>query len=283
MRKYLSVLLAASVSLVTSAAMADNNKDASDLANYFSKKFPGVSKDALVNGAYALDESLYSQWENIEEFPPYEDFVAMGEEIYNKPFKNGKGFASCFGNDPSAVKVKYPHWDSKTEKVVTLEGDINKCLKDNGEKPMKWSKGNIAYVSAYLAMQARGQKINVVVPDDPKAQAAYEDGKQFFYAKRGQLNLSCGDCHVGNAGMYVRADLLSPAVGHATHFPVYRQKWSANPKNDGLGTLHRRYGGCNKQVRAKPFGSQSDEYRNLEFFHTSMSNGLELNGPGYRK
>ena len=50
-----------------------------------------------------------------------------------------------------------------------------------------------------------------------------------------------------------------------------------------MGTLHRRYGGCNKQVRAKPFKAQSDEYKALEYFHTYMSNGLELNGPSQRK
>lgn len=284
MRKTLSMLLAAAVSVTGTTVFADNNKDAGDLANYFVSKFPGVTTDALVNGAYALDESLYSQWENIEEFPPYEDFVALGEEFYNKPFANGKSFASCFGDDVSAIRVKYPHWDSETQKVVTLEGDINKCLTDNGEKPLKLKKGMMAYVSGYIALEGRGQKINVVVPDDPKAQEAYEQGKQFFYAKRGQLNLSCADCHVYQAGMYVRADLLSPVVGHTTHFPVFRQKWSvADSNGDGFGTMHRRYGGCNKQVRAKPFKAQGDEYRNLEFFHASMSNGLEVNGPGYRK
>jgi sulfur-oxidizing protein SoxA len=41
--------------------------------------------------------------------------------------------------------------------------------------------------------------------------------------------------------------------------------------------------GCNKQVRFKPYKPQSEEYRNLEYFHTYMSNGLELNGPGARK
>ncbi|MGD2117597.1 MAG: sulfur oxidation c-type cytochrome SoxA [Chromatiales bacterium] len=283
MRKYISALLAASVTIATGSVMADNNADAKSLSDYFVKKFPGVATSDLINGSYALDESLKSQWENIEEFPPYEDFVSQGEEIWNKKFANGKSFASCFGSDPSKVRVKYPHWDSASSKVVTLEGDINKCLTDNGEKPMKWGKGPIAYLSSYLGYKARGQKINVVVPNDPKAKAAYEDGKQFFYAKRGQLNLSCADCHVYYAGSFVRADLLSPATGHVTHFPVYRQKWSANPKNDGLGTLHRRYGGCNKQVRAKPFKAQGDEYRNLEFFHASMSNGLEINAPGYRK
>ncbi len=59
--------------------------------------------------------------------------------------------------------------------------------------------------------------------------------------------------------MLIRADKLSPALGHVSHFPVFRSKGGE------LGTLHRRYGGCNKQVRAKPFPAQSDEYRALEY------------------
>lgn len=284
MRKYLSMLLAASFTIGSGSAVAEKNSDQSDLENYFSKRFPGISAESMKNGAYALDESLYMQWENIEEFPPYEDFVAKGEELYNKPFANGKSFASCFGDDVSAIRVKYPYWDTEQSTVVTLEGDINKCLKDNGEKTYKWKTGNMAYVSGYIAFEGRGKKVNVVVPDDPKAQAAYEAGKKFFYTKRGQLNLSCADCHVYQAGMYVRSEILSPVIGHTTHFPVFRRKWQLASKNeDGLGTLHRRYGGCNKQVRARPFKPQGEEYRNLEFFHASMSNGLELNGPGYRK
>ena len=49
-----------------------------------------------------------------------------------------------------------------------------------------------------------------------------------------------------------------------------------------MGTTHRRYGGCNAQVRAKAYPAQSEEYRALEYFHTYMSNGLVLNGPGAR-
>jgi sulfur-oxidizing protein SoxA len=104
MRKYISVLLAAGVSFGATAVIAGNtsnvnNDDAKALADYFVKKFPGVKTESLVNGAYALDESLYSQFENIEEFPPYEDFVAKGEAFYNTAFKNGKSFADCFGDD----------------------------------------------------------------------------------------------------------------------------------------------------------------------------------------
>jgi len=210
--------------------------------------------------------------------------MEMGEEEWNKAFANGAGYASCFGEDVSAIRGFYPHWDSKREQVVTLEGEINRCRKDNGEKPLKWKVGTLAYLSAYIAYEGRGQKVDVVIPDDPKAVAAYEEGKRFYYAKRGQLNLACADCHVYQAGQHIRADLLSPSLGHTTGFPVFRAKWSGKSKSgDGMGTLHRRLGGCNKQVRAKPFKPQSEEYRNLEYFLSYMGNGMEWNGPSYRK
>ena len=48
-------------------------------------------------------------------------------------------------------------------------------------------------------------------------------------------------------------------------------------------SLHQRFFGCVRDVRAKPFELQSVEYRNLEFFLSYMSNGLTINGPGARK
>jgi sulfur-oxidizing protein SoxA len=36
-------------------------------------------------------------------------------------------------------------------------------------------------------------------------------------------------------------------------------------------------------VRAKPYKPQGEEYSDLEYFESYMSNGLELNGPGARK
>ncbi|MCK5647733.1 MAG: sulfur oxidation c-type cytochrome SoxA, partial [Gammaproteobacteria bacterium] len=171
-----------------------------------------------------------------------------------------------------------PHWDKKQAKVMTLALAINQCREANGEKPLKYKKGSINNILSYLSFESRGNKTQVVIPEgDAGAMAAFEDGKKFFYTRRGQLNFSCAACHVQNAGNQIRSEILSPALGQTTHFPVYRSKWGT------VGTLHRRFTGCNKQVRAKPFKAQGEEYRNLEYFLTYMSNGLELNGPGARK
>ena len=50
-----------------------------------------------------------------------------------------------------------------------------------------------------------------------------------------------------------------------------------------MGTLHRRFTARNTQVRAQPFLVQGEEYRNLEYFLTHMSNGIDINGPSARK
>ena len=278
MRRLLSATLVIGLlGAFTAPVYATPQEDLENFRSYFYKRFPNTPKDDFSNGVYSIDAASREQWEEIEEFPPYELNIEKGKTLFNTPFKNGKTYASCFQNGGMGVAHMYPFFDTKSGRVITLELAINECRKANGEEPLKWAKGPIADISAYMNYTSRGETINIVVPNDARAMEAYERGKQHFYAKRGQMNMSCADCHVHNSGNKIRADILSPALGHATHFPVYRSKWG------GLGTMHRRYGGCNKQVRAKPYKAQSDEYRALEYFHTFMSNGLEANGPGARK
>ena len=274
------LLITAAVSVLGATPLVSQASPEADLKafqKFFLDRFPGVPLEEFANGVYAIDAASREQWEAIEEFPPYEIAVSEGEEIFNTPFKNGKTFASCFRNGGIGVKGDYPYFDTEKGQVETLESAINECLTKNGEKPLKYGKGKIASISAYMAFTTRGQKIDIKIPHDQRALDAYEDGKHFFYARRGQLNMACSHCHVDNSGNKIRADMLSPALGHPSHFPVYRSKWG------GLGTIEHRFAGCNKQVRALPFKEQSTQYRNLEYFLTYMSNGIPWNGPGARK
>jgi sulfur-oxidizing protein SoxA len=259
-------------------AQATPQEDLAELRAYFKNRFPNTPFKDYINGVYSIDPASREEWEEIEEFPPYELSISNGKELFDTPFANGKSYADCFVNGGIGIAERYPFFDSNSGQVITLESAINACREANGEEPLKWEKGPIADISAYMHYTSRGNIINIQVPsDNPAALAAYERGKNHFYAKRGQLNMSCADCHVYNSGNKIRADILSPEIGHTTHFPVYRSSWGE------LGTLHRRYGGCNKQVRAKPYPAQGEEYRALEYFDTYMSNGLEINGPGARK
>jgi sulfur-oxidizing protein SoxA len=263
---------------VAAASVAGPEEDRQAFRKFYENRFPQVQPFGdFQNGVYSILPEARQQWESIEEFPPYELSIERGEQIYNKTFANGKSMKDCFGED-GAVREKYPHWDKSRGMVVTMELAINECLEANGEKPLKYKKGAIADVSSYMSYNSRGQVLNVEIPsDDPRALAAYEMGKEQFYTKRGQLNFACADCHMYTAGMLYRADTTSPALGHATSWPVFRSKWQE------MGTLHRRFAGCHTNIRANPYKAQGEEYRNLEYFVSYMSNGLEFNGPAARK
>ena len=265
--------------LVTAlSVLASPEKDFDKFVNHFKERFPNTPYEDYKNGVYSIDASAREQWEAMEEFPPYELNVDRGEELFNQAFKNGNTYGSCFENDGIGIRQDYPYFDTDRNKVVTLEGALNDCRVKNGEKPLSYFKGKeLAHVSAYMAYTSRGNKFNVQIPNTSEALNAYEKGKKLYFTKKGQLNFSCADCHVYQTGTKLRADIPSPAIGHPTHFPVYRS---------GMGrlvTLHERFAGCLNRIRAKSFKGGSDELNNLEFFTTFMSNGLEVNGPGSRK
>jgi sulfur-oxidizing protein SoxA len=272
------ILVAMSVTLATPQVLAGATpeEDRKEAVEYFKQMFPDVPLTEFVNGQYALNEDRRSQWQSLQDFPPYEFAVADGQEMFETPFANGKTYASCFENDGIGIRQNYPRFDENKKEVITLELAINQCREVNGEKPLKYKKGDIASISAYMASTSKGKQFDIKVPDNPEALAAYEDGKEFYYSRRGQLNFSCAGCHVQNPGKWIRADLLSPALGQPSNFPVHRSKWGE------LGTLHRRFAGCNANVRAEPLAAQSEEYRNLEYFLTYMSNGLSVVGPSTR-
>ncbi|GAA0784318.1 sulfur oxidation c-type cytochrome SoxA [Marinobacterium sediminicola] len=278
----LSLMLVSQVMLAaetgTQLQRVDPEADRLALQQYYLKRFPHVPMDEYVNGIYAVDADSRKQWDALMAFPPYEFDLEEGEALFNTPFANGKGYGDCFENGGIGIRHQYPYWNREEGTVKTLEQEINECRVENGEAPLPWKRGDIAKISAYMAFTSRGKRFAIQIPeDDPRALQAYLDGKKFFYSKRGQLNLSCANCHLQGSRILIRADLPGPALGHPTHFPVFRSKWGE------IGTLHRRYEGCHRDTRSVPLPPQSDAFRKLEYFQTYMSNGLPVNGPGARK
>jgi sulfur-oxidizing protein SoxA len=250
--------------------------DAKAFRDYFVSKFPKVKLEDFVNGPYSMNEDMRRQWEEKEQFPPYEFALEAGREMFSKPFGNGKTYADCFPNGGIGIRQNYPYFDAKEGKVVTLELALNRCREVNGEAPYSYLKDEMASLTAYMAFTSRGKPFDIKIPDDPRALAAYENGKRYFYTRRGQLNFSCAGCHVQAPGERLRAEILAPALGILNALPIYRSEWS------GMGTTSRRFITCNSQTRAVPLEPQSDEYRNLEYYLSYMSNGLPISGPGAR-
>ncbi len=263
--------------LVAAPTVAGPNEDLAAFQAFYQKRFPKLDLQVHKDGVYALDAAKREQWLEMEEFPAYEIAVDDGAELYAESFPSGKSYADCLGKDAPAIKQDYPRFDAEKGAVETLEQVLNSCRVDNGLAALDYLGEDMAAITAFIAMESRGLKTNVVVPDDERAMAAYEAGKKFYYERRGQLNFACSSCHLEHVGRMLRAERLSAAIGHTTHWPVYRGKW------ERVGSLHERFRECNVQVRAEPFAAQSETYRNLEYFLTFMSNGMELNGPASRK
>jgi sulfur-oxidizing protein SoxA len=271
-------MLCIGLALLQAPASAEPEEDRRAFVAFFQSRFPAVEFAEFANGIYAIDADARQQWLDIEEFPPYEFTIEQGEALWAERLANGSAYADCFPGPIDEVRPAYPKFDSGRGQVVTLEVAINDCREANGIAPLAYDSSDLIAMTAYLAYVARGRAIEVEVPgDDPRALEAFEAGKRFYYTKRGQLNFACYDCHVVSVGQYVRADRLSASLGHPTHFPVYRSKLG------GMISLQQRFHGCIRDVRARPFPLQSPEYRNLEYFLSYMSNGLEINGPGARK
>ncbi|MBU6498644.1 MAG: sulfur oxidation c-type cytochrome SoxA, partial [Rhodospirillales bacterium] len=174
------------------------------------------------------------------------------------------------------IRQDYPYFDTKSGRVVTLDMAINECRTANGEKPLKTLTGPMAALAAYMAYTSRGKPFDIKIPNDPRALAAYENGKETFYTRRGQLNFSCASCHVQSAGQRMRGDILAPAMGILAAFPIYRSDWGS------MGTVERRFTTCFAQVRAVALAPDDTTYRNLEYFLSYMSNGVPITGPGTR-
>jgi L-cysteine S-thiosulfotransferase len=261
---------------VVAADKVDPVADARAFQNFFFQKFPDVKHEDFVNGPYSMNEDMKRQWQEKEEFPPYEFALDAGKEMFATPFKNGKTYADCFPNGGVGIRQNYPYFDEKEGKVVTLELALNRCREANGEAPYSYVKDEMASLTAYMAFTSRGKPMDIKIPDDPRALAAFENGKRYFYTRRGQMNFSCASCHVQSPGERIRAEILAPALGILNAMPIYRSEWS------GMGTTTRRFVTCNSQTRAVPLEPQADEYRDVEYFLSYVANGLPISGPGAR-
>jgi len=256
-------------------SQVDPVADREVLRDFYASKFADVPLEAHKDGIYAIDSGAREQWQELEEFPLYEIAVDEGVELFAMAFSNGASYADCFGD--GAVKQNYPYFDEANAIVVTLETDINRCRSDHDEVPLEYAGSEMAALVSHMAYQSRGGIVAVATPTSAAALTAYENGKRFYLSRRGQLNFACSHCHVQIVGNLLRADRLSASIGHVTHWPVYRLRWQET------GVLHKRFQECNSQVGAEPFAMQSEAYRDLEYFLSYLSNGLELNGPATRR
>jgi sulfur-oxidizing protein SoxA len=203
-------------------------------------------------------------------------FVEQGVEIWNAvDGGEGKSCASCHGapEEMAGVKAVYPKWNEAAGEVRTLQMQVNDCRETRmGAEPWKTDKGGSIPMEALLASVSRGMPVNVAI--DGPAQATWEKGKEIYYTRYGQLELSCANCHEDNYGNMIRADHLSQ--GQINGFPTYRLK------NAKLNGTHSRFKGCVRDTRAETFSPGGPEFVALELYVASRGNGLSVEGPSVR-
>jgi sulfur-oxidizing protein SoxA len=203
-------------------------------------------------------------------------FVEQAEEVFNTADgSEGHSCASCHESAEAMAGVKpvYPKWNEAAGEVRTIEQQINGCRTERmGAEEWKYDGGDMTNMVALLTKVSRGMPVNVAI-DGPAAET-WEKGKEIYYTRFGQLELSCANCHEDNYGYMIRADHLSQ--GQINGFPTYRLK------NTKLNAVHSRFKGCIRDTRAHTFSPGSPEFVALELYVASRGNGLSVEGPSVR-
>lgn len=204
-------------------------------------------------------------------------WVAEGEALWDRV--DGTAARSCAGchGDAAAsmrgVAARHPVFDPPTERPVGLEGRINACRgKHQGADALAWESQELLALSAFVAHQSRGMP--VAAEDDARLAPFRENGRRLFEERRGQLNLSCAQCHDANAGERLAGTVIPQ--GHPTGYPLYRLEWQ------GLGSLQRRLRNCMAGVRSEPYAYGSAENLELELFLMARAGGMPVETPAVR-
>ncbi len=185
----------------------------------------------------------------------------------------GKACASCHEDVAEFAGLKATLPRVEDGQLVTLTELVNECRTDRmGAEKWKYSGGEMSAMTALIALQSRGMPMNVAI--DGEAAPFWEQGKELYYTRVGQLDMACSNCHEDNYGNMIRADHLSQ--GQTNGFPLYRLK------NAKINTVHGRFKGCMSNIRATPYAEGSPEFKALELYVASRGQGLSVESPAVR-
>jgi len=258
------------------AGATDPEADRLSLKRLFEARFRDIPADDYVLGAFMFNADARRHYEDIMSFPPFEVDVDRGKRLWETPLRDGRTYADCLPDGGRMIAGRYPRYDEAEGRLVTFEMLINRCRVASGEPEYRYDDmQTMGVLTAYARTLSDGMRMDIRV-DSPGALVRYEAGKALFHRRIGQMNFSCANCHVDNAGRVMRMETISPAIGQAPHFPVFRG-------GEALYTIHARFTRCMEQVRAQPFPMGSDAFKDLEYFHAYLSNGLPLKASVYRR
>ncbi len=203
-------------------------------------------------------------------------FVDRGLDSWNA--EQGADGASCAGchegpDSMAGLRAVMPRVDAATGELMIMEDYINNCVTDRmGMEAWGITGSKMKDMMSLISMQSRGDIMNVAA--DGPAAPFWEQGKEIYYTRYGQLEMSCANCHEDNYGSYIRSDHLSQ--GQVNAFPLYRLK------DAGMVSAQQRFVGCVRDTRAETFKAGSPEFKALELYVATRGNGLAIEGVGVR-
>ncbi len=200
-----------------------------------------------------------------------------GEQLFAAT-DGGRSCASCHSTASdrllAGAAARYPAVDAKTGALLNLEGRINACRTRYQQRiALPYESNDLLALSAYVAGLSRGMPYRVAI--DGPARRFFEQGRAYFFQRKGQLNLACNQCHDDNWGKLLRGERISQ--GQPTAFPGYRLEWQT------FGSLHRRLQDCDAGVRATRQVLGSEIYVSVELYLARRAADLRSEAPGVRR
>ena len=170
------------------------------------------------------------------------------------------------------VRAALPKVNADGE-LWSIENYVNDCRENRMQaEPWGWNSTEMKNMTAAIGLQSRGMPVAVQI--DGEAAPFWERGKEMYYTRFGQLEMSCANCHEDNFGNHIRSDHLSQ--GQINGFPLYRLK------DQGPVSIHQRFVGCVRDTRGETFAAGSQEFRELELYVASRGTGLVIETPAVR-
>ena len=205
-------------------------------------------------------------------------WISRGSALWDQPAgKEGRACAGCHGEAAAGMKTvatRYPQIDRASGALINLEGRIQQCREQRQHAPpFKYESEELLGLTAYVRQQSNGMPLSISIAG--AAQPHFERGREFYYQRFGQMNLSCAQCHQDNWGKKLGPEAISQ--GHGNPYPIYRLEWQT------MGSLHRRFRSCLSGVRAEMLPQGSPAYLDLELYLAWRSGNLPIEAPGVRR
>jgi sulfur-oxidizing protein SoxA len=204
-------------------------------------------------------------------------WLLEGEALWKqKPAAAARACADCHGEARDSMKgvaTRYPSFDKRSGRPLNLEQRVNACRTERQQAPpLAYESRELLALVAHVSRQSRGLP---VAPDaEPRAAPFLEAGRASFHRRRGQLNLSCAQCHDANWGKSLGGATIPQ--GHPTGYPIYRLEWQ------GVGSLQRRLRSCLAGIRSESLPYGAAELVELELYLMWRARGMKLETPGVR-